>query len=130
MEIMGNLPTYPSPKPTLALDCKQFFFSKSEKKLVKRGVRVLRARNARASYARERKNIFSVSSQSRSLFSASFQTFGLTARAYLNTQKYGLPSTLPRTSHLGQKVGLGKGWVGRFPETYNNPRRSGLMKGK
>ena len=34
--------------------------------------------------------IFSVSSQSRSLFSASFQTFCLTTRAYLNTQKYGL----------------------------------------
>ena len=30
------------------------------------------------------------SPQSRSLFSASFQTFCLTARAYLNTQKYGL----------------------------------------
>ena len=28
--------------------------------------------------------------ESRSLFSASFQTFCLTARAYLNTQKYGL----------------------------------------
>ena len=28
--------------------------------------------------------------RSRSLFSASFQTFCLTARAYLNTQKYGL----------------------------------------
>ena len=34
--------------------------------------------------------IFSVSLQSRSLFLASFQTFCLTARAYLNTQKYGL----------------------------------------
>ena len=30
----------------------------------------------------------SVSAQSRSLFSASFQTFCLTVRAYLNTQKY------------------------------------------
>ena len=40
---------------------------------------------------REKKNrIFSVSPQSRSLFSASFQTFCLTARTYLNTQKYGL----------------------------------------
>ena len=39
----------------------------------------------------EKKNrIFSVSPQSRSLFSALFQTFCLTARAYLNTQKYGL----------------------------------------
>ena len=40
---------------------------------------------------RERKErIFSVSPQSHSLFLASFQTFCLTARAYLNTQKYGL----------------------------------------
>ena len=36
-----------------------------------------------------------VSLQSRSLFSASFQTFCLTARAYLNTQKYGLFCSLP-----------------------------------
>ena len=49
------------------VDCKTVgFFSKSVKKSVKRGVRVLRARSARASHAR------------------------LTARAYLNTQKYGL----------------------------------------
>ena len=34
------------------------------------------------------------SPQSRSLFSASFQTFCLTARAYLNTQKYGLLCSL------------------------------------
>ena len=70
------------------LDCKtvSFFFSKSVKKSVKRGVRVLRARSSRASHA----HIFSVSPQSRSLFSASFQTFCLTVRAYLNTQKYGL----------------------------------------
>ena len=48
----------------LDLDCKTvgFFFSKSVKKSVTRGVRVLRARSARAS----------------------------TARVYLNTQKYGL----------------------------------------
>ena len=32
----------------------------------------------------------SVSPQSRSLFSASFQTLCLSARAYLNTQKFGL----------------------------------------
>ena len=38
---------------------------------------------------REKKN-FGVSPQSRSLFSAPFQTFCLTARAYLNTQKYEL----------------------------------------
>ena len=41
-------------------------------------------------YAKWTVHIFSVSPQSRSPFSASFQTFCLTARAYLNTQKYGL----------------------------------------
>ena len=41
-------------------------------------------------YAKGTVRIFSVSPQSRSLFSASFQTFCLTALAYLNTQKYGL----------------------------------------
>ena len=35
-------------------------------------------------------SFFRVSPQSRSPFSASLQTFFLTARAYLNTQKYGL----------------------------------------
>ena len=39
---------------------------------------------------REKKIIFSVSPQSHSLFSASFQTFCLTAHAYLSRQKYGL----------------------------------------
>ena len=53
----------------------QFSVSKSVKKSVKRGVRARRA---------------SVSPQSRSLFSASFQTFCFAARAYLNMQKYGL----------------------------------------
>ena len=44
------------------------------------------------SVRREKKKnrTFSVSPQSHSPFSASFQTFCLTARAYLNTQKYGL----------------------------------------
>ena len=37
-----------------------------------------------------RASLTGVSPQSRSLFSASFQTFCLTVRAYLNTQKYGL----------------------------------------
>ena len=37
-------------------------------------------------YAKRTVRIFSVSPQSRSLFSASFHTFCLTARAYLNTQ--------------------------------------------
>ena len=75
------------------------FFSKSVKKLVKRGVRVLRPRSAPASHARRafvarlgrdaKESIFSVSPQSHSPFSASFQTFCWTTRA-LNTQKYGL----------------------------------------
>ena len=54
----------------------------------------------RACEAREKKN---VSPQSRSLFSASFQTFCLTARAYLNTQKYGLFCSLKQSqrSQLG-----------------------------
>ena len=26
------------------------------------------------------------------------------------------------TSHLGQNVGLGEGWLGSFPETYTDPR--------
>ena len=69
------------------------FFSKSVKKSVKRGVRVLSARSAQASkphtplHTPEEKKI-SVSPQSRSLFSASFQTFCLTARAHLKTQNY------------------------------------------
>ena len=82
----------------------RFFFSKSVNKTVKCGVRVLRARSRRASRraceAREKKN---VPPQFRSLFSASFQTFCLTARAYLNTQKYGLFCSLKQSqrSQLG-----------------------------
>ena len=79
----------------IRLQKSRVFFSQNQLKKVICDVRVLRARSARASQGRrERKNgIFSVSPQSRSLFSASFQTFCLTARAYLNTQKYGLQST-------------------------------------
>ena len=54
------------------------FFSKSVKKSVKRGERVLHARSARSSHAREK----TVCPQSHSPFSDSFQTFCLTARAY------------------------------------------------
>ena len=60
----------------IRLQNSRFFFSKSVKKSVKRGVGVLRARSAQASL-----------SQSRSLFSASFKTFCLTARGYLNRQR-------------------------------------------
>ena len=54
---------------------------------------------------------FSVSPQSRSLFSASLHTFCLTARAYLNTQKYGLICSLKLLGHhlvKLQKMFLGK----------------------
>ena len=66
------------------VDCKTvgFFFSKSVEKSVKRGVIVVRARARRAC-------------ESRSVFSASFQTFCLTARAFLNRQKFGLFCSLP-----------------------------------
>ena len=33
--------------------------------------------------------------------------------------------TLTLTSHFGQNVGLGKGWVSSFPKTYNDPHCSG-----
>ena len=83
------------------INCKTVgFFSKSVKKSGKRGLGVLRARSAPASHAcracearlgRDAKeSIFSVSPQSHFPFSASFQTFCLTAQAYLNTQRYGL----------------------------------------
>ena len=65
------------------IDCKTdsfFFLQNQKKKSVKRGV-IGKAWRARASHAR----IFSVSPQPRPLFSASFQIFSLTARAYLNT---------------------------------------------
>ena len=49
-----------------------------------------------------------VSPQSRSLFSASFQTFCLTARAYLNTQKYGLFCSLRLRETAQQLTGARK----------------------
>ena len=72
-----NLVTYLHIKKYLRveLDCKTVgFFLKISKEIGKRGVRVLRARRARALHAcraceaREKKRIFSVSPQSRSLF--------------------------------------------------------------
>ena len=61
------------------------FFSKSVKKSVKRGVRVLRARE------REKQTVFLASLPSLALcFKPCSRPFCLTARAYLNTQKYGL----------------------------------------
>ena len=35
--------------------------------------------------------------------------------------------TLTLTSHLGQNVGLGEGYVGSFPETYNHPAEQTLF---
>ena len=38
-----------------------------------------------------------------------------------NRTTYPFPKpTLTRGSHLGQNIGLGEGYVGRFPETYND----------
>ena len=59
------------------------FFLKISKEIGK-------ARRKTLTRAKRVRRIFSVSPQSQSLVSASFQTFCLTARAYLNTQKYGL----------------------------------------
>ena len=72
------------------VDCKTvgFFLKISKKKKGKVSVSLTRAK--RASLTNPTTREFSVSPQSRSLFSASFQTFCLTARAYLNTQKYRL----------------------------------------
>ena len=68
------------------VDCKTVgFFLKIGKEIGKAWRKSLTRAN-RASLTRPT----GVSPQSRSLFSASFQTFCLTARAYLNTQKYGL----------------------------------------
>ena len=81
-------------RSTSRIDCKTvgFFFSKSVKKSVKRG--------------REPHTPGSVSFQSHSPFSASFQTFCLTARAYLTAQKYGLFWSLP--AEQVQKMDQGK----------------------
>ena len=70
------------------LDCKTVgFFLKISKEIGKAwGKSLTRAKRASLPEAREK----SVSPQSRSVFSSSFHTFCLTARAYLNTQKYGL----------------------------------------
>ena len=69
-------------KPSYCLDCKTVrFFS----------LKIIKEISVwRESYAREAASCMAVSPQSHSPFSASFQTFCLTARAYLNTQKYGL----------------------------------------
>ena len=56
------------------------FFLKISKEIGKAWRKSLTRANRASSY----------SPQSRSLFSALFETFCLTARAYLNTQKYGL----------------------------------------
>ena len=84
------------------LDCKTVgFFLKISKEIGKAWrkslTRAKREPHTPVGRVRREKNlfyyfiiIFSVSPQSSSLFSASFQTFSLTARAYLNAQKYGL----------------------------------------
>ena len=86
----------------------RFFFSKSVKKSVKRGVRVLHAQSAWASHVR------------LSLFSALFQTFCLTARAYLNTQKYGLFCSLP-INRFSSEVNLGNADTLLSTVSWNKP---------
>ena len=72
---MRNIKFKILPSINASLDCKTVgFFLKISKQIGKAW----------------RKSLTRVSPQSRSLFSASLQTFCLTARAYLNTQKYGL----------------------------------------
>ena len=69
----------------IGVDCKTVgFFLKISKEIGKAWRKSLK----RAKRVRRQKKTFSP--QSHSPFSASFQTFCLTARAYLNTQKYGL----------------------------------------
>ena len=60
----------------------------------------------------------SLSPQSHSLFSASFQIFCLTARAYLNTQKYGLFCSLfcHRFGEYSNWVAEGVPWIVDFVE--------------
>ena len=64
--------------------------------------------------------IFSVSPQSRSLFSASFQTFCLTARPYLNTQKYGLFCSLWQVL----KIAFGSLQIWKFSGVQSNKVRA------
>ena len=95
-------------------DCKTVgFFTKSVKKSVKRPVRVLHpeAREPHTPVGRMRREILASLPRSRSLFSASFQTFCLTTRAYLNTQKYGLFCSLVRTQHACMKFTLGSKFI-------------------
>ena len=86
----------------VSIDCKTVdFFLKISKEIGKAWLKSLtRAKRA------------SLSPQSRSLFSALFETFCLTARAYLNTQKYGLFCSLAfpwlwREKHPGNEVVYG-----------------------
>ena len=97
-------------------------------------IRVLRARSARTSHAlREKKTVFLASlPRSRSMFSATFQTFCLTARAYLNTQKYGLFCSLQFCKHRHSRDSwdtklLFQTWslqiAGNYrPETHRRPK--------
>ena len=77
------------------LDCKTVGFSL---KISKEIGKVWRKSLKQAKRARGKNRIFSVSPQSHSPFSALFQTFCLTARAYLNTYKYGLFCSLRKYS--------------------------------
>ena len=76
------------------LDCKTVGFFLKISKEIGKAWRTSLTREAREPHT----PVGRVSPQSRSLFSASFQTFCSTARAYLNTQQYGLFCSL---SHDG-----------------------------
>ena len=67
-----------------SLDCKTVVFFLKISKEIGKACRKSLTRAKRASL------LLASLPRSRSLFSASFQTFCLTARAYMNTQKYGL----------------------------------------
>ena len=126
----GNLVHKHKTKNWTWWDCKTVVFSsKSVKKSVKRGVRVLRARSARASHARRacEAREKSVSPQSRSLFSASFQTFCLTARSYLNTQEYGLFCSLDVVGERPVTKYIQTSWTNQKEKKISPPQNATLI---
>ena len=54
------------------------------------------------------------------IFSVCITSFGDCTCLQVPTYPFPKP-TLTLTSHLGQNVGLGEGYVGSFPGTYNEP---------
>ena len=77
--------------------------------------------------------VLSVSPESRSLFSASFQTFCLTVRAYLSTQKYGLFCSLvvlPLKYLIPGRIRIWKCWFLRRRENGSTRRKTSRSKGE